>query len=193
MKTRGATSILFALALALAMIVPVARADDRDQATQLTFDQPVQIPGNVVLPPGTYWFKVSDNTLDRNVVRVFDSNWSIIATTIAVPTLRPEATNHTMLKLAVRTGEVVLSGDGNGARIPVLHPDGTTDLGRQRDHRDGRTSTSRNADREQLVLSEPSNRTTRITPTSRRWHKLPPAILFGGRSFGADRAKLGIP
>jgi hypothetical protein len=100
MKTRGATSILFALALALAMIVPVARADDRDQATQLTFDQPVQIPGNVVLPPGTYWFKVSDNTLDRNVVRVFDSNWSIIATTIAVPTLRPEATNHTMLKLA---------------------------------------------------------------------------------------------
>jgi hypothetical protein len=100
MKTRGATSILFALALALAMIVPVARADDRDQATQLTFDQPVQIPGNVVLPPGTYWFKVSDNTLDRNVVRVFDSNWSIIATTIAVPALRPEATDHTMLKLA---------------------------------------------------------------------------------------------
>ena len=100
MKTRGALSIIFALALALAMIVPVARADERDQATQLTFDQPVQIPGNVVLQPGTYWFTVGHNTLDRNVVQVFDSNWSIIATTIAIPTLRPKATDHTMLKLA---------------------------------------------------------------------------------------------
>ena len=100
MKTRGAISILFALALALAMIVPVARADERDQATQLTFNQPIQIPGDVVLPPGTYWFKLTDNEFDRNVVQVFDSNWSIVATTIAIRTQRPEITQHTMLKLA---------------------------------------------------------------------------------------------
>lgn len=82
------------------MIAPVAKADQRDQASQLTFNQSIQIPGNVVLPAGTYWFKVADSNTDRNIVQVFDSNGSIIATTIAIPTLRPEATDHTMLTVA---------------------------------------------------------------------------------------------
>ncbi len=102
MNTREAIRLLIAGAFALAMIAPVVRADERDQATQLTFNQSIQIPGNVVLPPGTYWFKVADGTGSRNVVQVFDSNWSIVATTIAVPTIRPEGTDHTMLKAGRR-------------------------------------------------------------------------------------------
>jgi hypothetical protein len=100
MKTRRAIQLLIAFAFALAMIAPAARADERNQATQLTFDQSIQIPGDVVLPAGTYWFKVADSSANQNIVQVFDSDWSIIATTIVVPTIRPEATDHTMLKLA---------------------------------------------------------------------------------------------
>ena len=100
MNTRGAIPCLIACAFALAMIAPAASASERDQATQLTFSQSVQIPGDVVLPAGTYWFKLADSKADRNVVQVFDTNWSIIATTIAIPTQRPAITNHTMLSLA---------------------------------------------------------------------------------------------
>jgi len=100
MKTRGALGMFFACALALAMLAPAAHADERNQATQLTFDQPVRIPSGVVLPPGTYWFKVGDDVMDRNIVQVFDANWSVIATTIAIPAERQEVTDHTMLKMA---------------------------------------------------------------------------------------------
>lgn len=100
MNTRGAIQLLIACAFALAMIAPAARASERDQATQLTFTQSVQIPGDVVLPAGTYWFKLADSNADRNIVQVFDSNWSIIATTIAIPTQRPAIKDHTMLSMA---------------------------------------------------------------------------------------------
>ena len=100
MKTRGAIACLIACAFALAMIAPVSKAAERDQATQLTFSQSVQIPGDVVLPAGTYWFKLADSNADRNIVQVFDTNWSIIATTIAIPTQRPAITGHTMLSMA---------------------------------------------------------------------------------------------
>ena len=100
MKTRGAIGFFIACALALAMFAAGARADERNQATQLTFDQAVRIPGGTVLPPGTYWFKVGDSPTDQNVVQVFDADWSVIATTLAIPTERPEATDKTMLKMA---------------------------------------------------------------------------------------------
>jgi len=49
------------LALALVAFVPHARADERDQAPQLTFNEPVELPGNHVLPAGTYWFVAPDS------------------------------------------------------------------------------------------------------------------------------------
>ncbi len=62
MKTRN---VLFTLAFVFASIImlPAARADDHDQASKLTFNQSVQIPGQV-LPAGTYWFVMGD--LDSN-------------------------------------------------------------------------------------------------------------------------------
>ena len=44
-----------ALLLAFLMVLPAARADQANQATKVTFNQAVQIPGRV-LPAGTYWF-----------------------------------------------------------------------------------------------------------------------------------------
>jgi hypothetical protein len=58
MNTRKAF-ITLGLLLALVMMLPYARASERDQATAITFNQSVQIPGRV-LPAGTYWFVVSE-------------------------------------------------------------------------------------------------------------------------------------
>jgi hypothetical protein len=47
------------LMVAFTILLPVVHADDWNQATRVTFSQPVQIPGHV-LPAGTYWFQLSD-------------------------------------------------------------------------------------------------------------------------------------
>jgi hypothetical protein len=59
------------LVLALAFCVAAARADVTNQATQITFEQPVRVPGHV-LPAGTYWFTVDDTgpANDLNAVQI---------------------------------------------------------------------------------------------------------------------------
>ncbi|MFZ1034390.1 MAG: hypothetical protein WAN72_20545, partial [Candidatus Acidiferrales bacterium] len=60
------SSLGFALALALMTIAPSASAGQANEATQLTFNQPVQIPGDVVLPAGSYWFVMSNDIATHN-------------------------------------------------------------------------------------------------------------------------------
>lgn len=60
------------LAMILMLFTPVARADASDQNIRLIFNQAVEIPGNKVLPPGTYWFKpVGD---DQNVIIIYNAD-----------------------------------------------------------------------------------------------------------------------
>jgi hypothetical protein len=108
MKARTVIGIVIACAFALVMTVPATRADERNQSTQLTFDEAVQIPGGVVLPPGTYWFKVGDDVTNQNLVQVTDVRGNIIATTLAISTDRPTISNHTMLKMAQGTANAPL-------------------------------------------------------------------------------------
>lgn len=68
---------------------PVVRADNWNQATQVTFNKPIQIPGNRVLPAGTYWFKTQDRYEHPNVVVIYNGNRSHVeATLITRPTQR---------------------------------------------------------------------------------------------------------
>jgi hypothetical protein len=61
----------------------------------MTFTQPVQVPG-VVLPAGTYVFKLLDSVSARNIVQVFDKDEKyLFATIIAVPDYRLEPTGDT--------------------------------------------------------------------------------------------------
>ena len=55
--------LISGLALASLLMLPVARGTEENQATKLTFNQPVEIPGHV-LPAGTYWFVVA-GSIDR--------------------------------------------------------------------------------------------------------------------------------
>ena len=56
MKVRNTLSIL-GLMLTFTFMLPVVHADDWNQATRFTFNQPVQVPGHI-LPAGTYFLPI---------------------------------------------------------------------------------------------------------------------------------------
>jgi hypothetical protein len=96
------TFITLGLALAFLTILPVAKADEWNQASRLTFNQSVQIPGHV-LPAGTYWFILAGNISDRNIVQIFNSDRSTLyATILTINTDRLEPTDHTAITFAER-------------------------------------------------------------------------------------------
>ncbi len=45
-------------------------ADEWDNATKMTFSEPVEVPGQV-LESGTYWFTLADSESDRNIVQIW--------------------------------------------------------------------------------------------------------------------------
>jgi len=101
MNTRKAF-ITAGLVLASLIMLPVAHADEWDQASQLTFSQSVQIPGRV-LPAGTYWFVLADTVGNRNVIQVFNSDRSTLyATVFAVTAERPHPSDNTTITFAKR-------------------------------------------------------------------------------------------
>jgi hypothetical protein len=63
------------LAIAL-MLATGARADEWDQATKLTFNQPLEIPGHKVLAAGSYWFlaKTDSSSAGDDFVRIFNAD-----------------------------------------------------------------------------------------------------------------------
>jgi hypothetical protein len=69
-------------------LLPVAKADEWDQKTTVTFSGPVEIPGQV-LSAGTYVFKLADSEVDRNIVQVFSKNEKhLYGTILAIPDYR---------------------------------------------------------------------------------------------------------
>jgi hypothetical protein len=101
MNTRKAF-ITAGLVLASLIMLPVAHADEWDQASQLTFSQSVQIPGRV-LPAGTYWFVLADSVGNRNIIQVFNSDRSTLyATVLAITAERSQPTDNTTITFAER-------------------------------------------------------------------------------------------
>jgi hypothetical protein len=68
------------------------------QASQLTFNEPVELPGNHVLPAGTYWFVAPDSVNGGQTVQVFNVNRTqLLATMETISTERPDLTSNTQL------------------------------------------------------------------------------------------------
>jgi len=65
------SALLFAgaMVMSLAVISPKAKADTWNEKTIVTFDQPVEIPGHVLLP-GTYTFSLMNSSSARDIVEV---------------------------------------------------------------------------------------------------------------------------
>jgi len=77
-----------------------AHADESDQATTITFNQPIQIPGQV-LPAGTYLFKLANSDSGRDFVQIFNSDRThIYATLQTIPTDRHDPSGQTVITLA---------------------------------------------------------------------------------------------
>ena len=77
-----------------------AHADVWNKKTNVTFGEPVELPGGVVLQPGEYVMKLSDSTLNRNVVQVLSANEDqVYATILAVPNYRMQPTDKTAISV----------------------------------------------------------------------------------------------
>src|ERR1700681_1605416 len=99
---------LIALSIAFFSVLSIfafqARASEEDRATKLTFNTPVEIPGNKVLLAGTYWFVVP-NLGDKDIVQIFDETRTALRATIStVPAIRSKPTDDTELIFAKPDG-----------------------------------------------------------------------------------------
>jgi hypothetical protein len=87
------------------MVAPSVRAQDDNfylKRTKVTFNQQVEIPGQF-LPAGTYMMELLDSNPNRHIVRFFNADRSkVIATVLAIPNARLEASNKTVLMFEER-------------------------------------------------------------------------------------------
>lgn len=82
-----------------------ALGDDWNKKTTLTFSHPVEIPG-VVLPAGTYVFKLADSLANRNIVQVFNSDENMVyATILAIPHYRMSPADKTVILFEERPAD----------------------------------------------------------------------------------------
>jgi hypothetical protein len=95
-KTYIAVGMIIAFTL---MFELAAHADESDQATKITFSQPIQVPGQV-LPAGTYLFKLV-NSEELNIVQIFSQDRTqLYATLQTVPTDNGQVPGDTTVILA---------------------------------------------------------------------------------------------
>lgn len=90
------------LVLFLALAAPRLRADEWNQATKVTFNQSIEVPGRV-LNAGTYWFTLMNGDADRNIVQIWNADRTdVLATLITVPDYRLEPKGRTVIKFEER-------------------------------------------------------------------------------------------
>ena len=90
-----------ALLLAFLIVLPNVRADEWNQATLFTFNESVQIPGQV-LPAGAYVFELV-NSFNHEIVRVSNADRTkVIAVIQALPTAQKGFTGKAAIVLAER-------------------------------------------------------------------------------------------
>jgi hypothetical protein len=76
-----------------------AHADESDEATTITFSQPIQIPGKV-LPAGSYLFKLASAD-DLQVVQIYNAERTVLYATLqTIATERPKPTDFTVVAVA---------------------------------------------------------------------------------------------
>jgi LPXTG-motif cell wall-anchored protein len=80
----------------------MTNADPIYKRTEVTFKQPVEIPG-MVLMPGTYVIKLLDPYMNRNIVRFYNAQENYMyAIVFAVADYRLTPTDHTVITFAER-------------------------------------------------------------------------------------------
>jgi len=94
---------IFCLSLAALAFSASVKADAWNKKTFVTFRQPVEVPGGVVLPTGTYVFKLLDSASNRHIVQIFNEDQThIYATVLAIPNYRLQVTGKTVITFVER-------------------------------------------------------------------------------------------
>ncbi|HQR35278.1 MAG TPA: hypothetical protein PLK30_21240 [Blastocatellia bacterium] len=94
---------IFGLILVTAMFSSSVQADNWNKRTVVTFSQPVEVPGGVILPAGTYVFELVDSLADRHIVRIFNKERDhVYATILAIPNWRLNTTDKTVMTFGER-------------------------------------------------------------------------------------------
>src|SRR5439155_6806100 len=89
----------------LVVMLPLARASEWDQKTVFTFNQPVELPGQV-LTAGTYVFKLADSSSDRNIVQVYNKDEThLYGTFLAIPDQRLQPADKAIITFEERAGD----------------------------------------------------------------------------------------
>jgi hypothetical protein len=100
MNLRKTLSVL-GLMLTFTIMLPVVHADDWNQATRFTFNQPVQVPGRI-LAAGTYFFQlVGEN---HHLVQIFNEDRTAVVILYSIPRVRYGRRAEAAITLANRGG-----------------------------------------------------------------------------------------
>jgi hypothetical protein len=93
----------FCFILIASVMAPVSNAQNGDRKTVVTFSEPIEIPGNVILPAGTYFFKLLNQDSGRWVVQIFDEHQTkTFATLITIEDFRYHPTNQPVMNFTER-------------------------------------------------------------------------------------------
>lgn len=93
---------MVAACFAMLFLATGAKANEWDMRTTITFSQAVELPG-IVLPAGTYVFKLANIPGRPDVVQVFNADENRLMTTIiGLPDLRTKATAKPYIGLEER-------------------------------------------------------------------------------------------
>src|SRR5262250_1680152 len=94
---------IFYLSLAALAFSASVKADAWNKKTFVTFSQPVEVPGGVILPAGTYVFKLMDSASNRHIVQIFNEDQNhIYATVLAIPNYRLQVTGKSVMTFGER-------------------------------------------------------------------------------------------
>ena len=90
-------AMIFCLAWVALAFPPGVKADGQSKRTVVTFNEPVEIPGGTILPPGTYVFKLMDSASDRNIIQIFNEEETRMhATVLAIVNYRSGPAGRTV-------------------------------------------------------------------------------------------------
>jgi hypothetical protein len=113
MRPLTAIFITLCTAIVLGTLSPKALANESNKKTIITFKNPVEVPGHVLLP-GTYVFSLegadSDTEADRNVVQIYsEDHMHVVATVLTVSTSRVESADKTTLTFEERRADTPMA------------------------------------------------------------------------------------
>ena len=103
MKFAKTAWLMLILLLVGAALASPARADQWNKKTIVTFNQPMEVPGNMTLPAGKYVFKLLDSNAFRHIVQIWNEDENHLFTTIlAIPNYRLKPTGETVINFSER-------------------------------------------------------------------------------------------